>query len=471
MAYYYVKNGGTATGDGGRTGTQRTGAWNATASEYYDNIDDCVGATTEPTDGDYIFISDVASSSFTLAADLIINGSGTAGDAGLQIISVDDTAQDEYKPGAVQTSTTTSRQFTFAYQGLMAGVSLVSAEHIGAVTTGKIWRFIDCTLKFGDGSGKLLSAGDTVWWDFLNCTLDFSADTGGAAGAITLANGSRITMRGGSVIYDAGISTPNLLSGGGGNGGQYGYFEGVDLSDIRGNLLSGVTSAGTHDAAHLELHNCILDSGVSFMAKLMRWHRIELYNSDDVTGDDLHRFHIEDWCGKATNNDATYVTATETWYEGSVKSSIEVYTESDCSHVSPFIFELPSQYVDLSQAASDVITLDLVTDLTLTDTDIAAFLMYPDGTTAVQGNWVTTGKTVGTGNFGIDPLGAGATLSTSALGAGDWTAEPASPNFYKLQLDTTGDAGQACVVSIRIEVYKPSIGAGKLFIHPIISLG
>ncbi len=37
-----------------------------------------------------------------------------------------------------------------------------------------------------------------------------------------------------------------------------------------------------------------------------------------------------------------------------------------------------------------------------------------------------------------------------------------------MQLDTTGDAGQAGVCSIRIEVYKPSIASGDLFIHPLI---
>jgi hypothetical protein len=137
--------------------------------------------------------------------------------------------------------------------------------------------------------------------------------------------------------------------------------------------------------------------------------------------------------------------------------------------VEPFIFDLPAQYIDLSDTASDVLTLDLVTDLTLTDTEIAAFIQYADGTTIVQSNGLTTGKTVGTGNLGIDPLAAGSTLAASALGAGDWTAEPASPNFYKLELDTTSDAGQACVVSVRIAVFRASIAAGKLFIHPLIT--
>ena len=197
-----------------------------------------------------------------------------------------------------------------------------------------------------------------------------------------------------------------------------------------------------------------------------------MYNCDDATGNDFHRFLRTTGSGAVYNNDSVYVTATKAWYGGLAYSSMEVTTTAFCNHGNPFVFDFPSRYADLSDASSDLVTIELVTAAaqTLTDTDIAAFLVYPDGTTAVIPVWVTSGKTVGAGNYGVDPLAAGTTLAAGALGAGDWTGEPVSGNFYKMQLDTTGTAGQATALAIRIEVYKPSIAVGELFIHPLVTL-
>ncbi len=61
--------------------------------------------------------------------------------------------------------------------------------------------------------------------------------------------------------------------------------------------------------------------------------------------------------------------------------------------------------------------------------------------------------------------------SLSSLGAGDWTSEPVSPNFYKIDLSTAGDAGEGAAFEVRVEVRMPSILAGELFISPFLSQG
>lgn len=473
MAYYYVKNGGTATGDGGRATVQRTGLWNSTLTEYYDNVEDAVGATTTPGDSDYILISHLATSSWSLASTLTFNASGTSGDPGLQIISVDNANQENYLPGASQTSTHTSNDFKFGLSGLVQGVSLTSGNTIGSNSNCRFWRFVDSTLKLGDNnSDLLLTSTDGAYWELLNSTLDFTTDPSGVSGGIQIDNACTLVMRGGSVPHNLSSSWRYLTKGDGANGGATMIFDGVDLSTIDTALINGVTLPFSNDTFLLKIIGCKMATSYTVFnnAPLLPQWRTEIYNSDDATSDNYHHFYIEDGTGVVENNDATYVTATKSWYEGSAKSSIEVITTSITSHVYPLRFELLAQYVDLSSTSSDVLTVNLVTDLTLTDTDLAAFLKYSDGTTAVIANWVTSGKTVGTGNFGIDPLSAGTTLATSSLGAADWTGEPASPNFYKLELDTTGDPGQACVVSIYIEVYKPSIAAGSLFIHPLLTV-
>ena len=125
----------------------------------------------------------------------------------------------------------------------------------------------------------------------------------------------------------------------------------------------------------------------------------------------------------------------------------------------PFVFNLPIEYVDLTNTTTDLIRVALTTSLTLTDTEIAAYLVYPDGTTSVQANWVTSGKTVGAGNYGIDPLDAGTTLPTSSTA---WTG--ALANKYQLDCDTSGDPGAVAPVSVRIEIYRASITNTQLFI-------
>ena len=471
MAYFYVKNGGTATGDTGRSATQRTGLWNATLTEFYDNLEDAGDATTPPTDGDIICLSHLANSSWATTGTLTIGNAGTSGAAGLMITSVDNANQDQYLPGAIQTITATE-DIAFALSGIMAGVFLTCGKRIISNGNCRNWRFIDSTLKTGVSTNDLLLQSDGAYWELINTDVDFTADNNGVSAGIYVENASTFIMRGGAILFAAATSWQYLSKGSGANGGFNLLFIGVDLSGVETALVQGLTVPFSNDTVTLKCIGCQMFAGVPIWLaapQMIAW-RVELFNSDDATASAYHRFYVGDGAGSAENNDATYVTTGPTWYEGSVHSSIEVVTTTLTSHIHPFRFELPAQYVDLSQAASNAITVDLVTDLTLTNTDIAAFLMYPDGTTVVVANWVTSGKTVGAGNFGVDPLAAGTTLPASALGAGDWTGEPVSPNFYKLVLDTSGDAGQAAAVSIRIEVYKPSIAAGKLFIHPLIAL-
>ena len=476
--YYYVKNGGTATGDGGMTATQRTSTWNTTTSEYYDDLQDAVQATTTPTDGDFIFISDVASSTFTTnTSNLVINGSGASDGVGLQIISVDDTNQDQYKPGAIQKGVTTlSDRIEFDYNGLVAGVTLWNDYHIVSNASCRNWTFIDCSLAPGAESEDLYLNTDGSSWTLINTEVDLSRDQSGVPGFIGISNGAHFTMHGGSIKHYAGTSS-TAFNLGSANGGATVNLYGVDISTTESYLVLGLTTAFSNDPCSFKFYECELHNSVSVTDSLASNHfHIELYNCDDSTSDDYHRFHVQTGAGTASNNDATYVTATETWYEDTAKSSIEVITTSICSHVNPFTFSLPAQYIDLATSTTDVVYVDLLVDntaVTLTDTDIAFFLKYPDGTTAVTSNWLTTGKTVGTGNFGTDPLAAGTTLTnTGGLSDSSWTKSISDVNAtqYRVKLDTSADVGQATAVSIYVEVYKASIASGDFFIHPLLTV-
>jgi hypothetical protein len=475
--YFYVKDTGTlaATADTSYTSLQ-TGAFPANANVYGD-IKDAIdtGKTTPPVDGDFIIISDSAAATFANTADTDLNGGGTPGGAGLQFISVDDANCENYKPGASQEKTTTNRSIFLANSGLIAGVSIIAGQNIRPGPDGRFWRIIDSTLKCGSNShGIDLNNTDAIYLELINSDLDLSADSTGVGNNININNGSKLVMHGGKVIHNTGLTESKLFSVGGDSGGMFADFYGVDLTDID-TLIDGITNVGTTDLVLCRFFHCKMNTTFTVFgdAALLPSWRAELYGSDDATSDLQHRIHIEDGAGKAVNNDGVYVTAMETWLEGTVKSSVEVTTTSLCSHVHPFNFELLGQYVDLGDTASDKIEIDIVTDsgaLSLTDTDIAFFLMYPDGTTKIQANFLSTGKSVGTGNFGTDPLAAGTALpNVGGLSGADWTGEPGAANFYRVVLDTSGDAGEGAAIGIRVEIYKPNIVAGDLFIHPLLT--
>lgn len=455
MAWYYVKSGGTATGDGGRVTTQRTGAWSGTTSEYYDNFQDAAGATTPYADGDFILCSHLHNASYT--AGLFVNFTNPISvTSTLQIISVDNANQENYLPGASETLTDTDsvRYTVSGGSQLFAGISFAISGTSGTFVAGTALR----TLKIIDGTldgsasttpGALILIIDGVGVELVNTDIN---------GYLRFANGASVYWHGGTLLTTSG----DIFILGGGDGGLTAIIEGVDMSAQAGSVLDAAFSATTTDVILIKFINCRLNSSLTLPADsdlTLLHHRFEMWGCDDSTGGELFRYHMQDGAGKVVNNNSKYVTAESAWYAGSTKSSYEVSTTSLCSHVLPFTFDLPIEYVDLTNTATDLIRVALTTSLTLTDTEIAAYLVYPDGTTSVQANWVTSGKTVGTGNYGIDPLGAGATLPTSST---TWTG--ALANKYQLDCDTSGDVGAVAPISVRIEIYRASITNTQLFI-------
>jgi hypothetical protein len=448
--------------------TQQTGnITSMTAGDVYASIRAAV-AGCSPSDGDTVYVCDNHSHTDTTSADIELSASTDQAGAGVRYISVDNTSIADYKQGAAE-YLSANYEYILRGCGLLAGISLKSDDNcLASSPTSGEWRVQDCTLGANTSTDLVFyAAHDGVHLTLINVEID--AFGGNVTEAFRLANAARLNWYGGGTS----ASTNNFLSliDVNGNGGCSANIVGVNLTKTTSSILSASTDSSDH--IDITLQNCILDPSVSIHDGIASdKQRISLFNCDQTSTDAYHRFHVETGSGTAINNDSVYVTANTAWYEGSAKSSIKVTTDSSISFVHPFVFELPTQYVDLSSASTDKITVNMVTDAVLTDTKIAAFLCYPDGTTSVQSNWITSGATVGTGNYGTDPLSAGTTLSTSALGAADWTGEPASPNFYKMDLDTSGDAGQATAVSIRIEVYYDFTTDGDvLYIDPLLEVG
>lgn len=478
VKYFYVKSGGSlgindetpwyvGGGETPETGLGESFA-DLTAAKYYDSIAAACGDGTKSSpasDGDFVLVSDQHSQAHDFGISPEINESGAQNPAqGLQIISVDDTDTSVYKPGGSEELNDVSDNFIFNRTGLIAGITLKTADtvfNIGLVNS--TWQIQDCVLNVSNGTADMAvtSTKDGGKVILRNTDINF---TGAGNVLCQIGGGSVLEIHGGAV---SGTAPNNLIeSASGDGGGAQIWLNGVDLSAMSGTIWEGPST--WRDSILVKLTNCRLhDSLTALYGTLaMSYHRFEMYNCDDST-DKYYRFEVADGTGSAKNNDSVYVTATEAWYGGSDKSSIQVDTESYCSRTQPFVFELPTQYIDLASGSTDVLTIDMATAETLVKQDMAAFLVYPDGTTSIIPNWVSSGPSA-SGYIGIDPMDSSTAMPSSSLGAGDWTSEPGSPNFYKMTLDTSGDAGQAAAVSVRIEVYKASIG--PIYIHPLFTL-
>lgn len=472
MAFYYVKDdgtaeSGTATGDGGRYTTQKTGDWSTAFSattEYYASIGAAVAATTPPTAGDFIFISDLHNKAYDNGASPQINQS-------YSLISVDDTNCDQYKPGATEELNDANDAYLLNNTGinvLFAGLDLKTGDNVINLNSQKnelTATLIDCTIRISSVTDNGLVFGNSSVVRLVNVDFISGHEDGKC---IATGGDALLEWYGGSVTCSPDMT--NIISIG--SSGLTAKIVGVDLTQTNGLVLLNDTDY----VVTIDVQNCKLGTSWLLGTPAHRGQRISMFNCDDASGGDYHRFLVKEYTGTVANNDSTYVTATEAWsYDGTTKSSIEVTTTANCSHTMPFVFELPAQYIDLSSTSTDVLTIELVydaNDITLDRESIAAFLVYPDGTTPVTPRWVTSGVTVGTGNYGIDPLSSGTSLHTSGLTTGSWTGlgSMTTATVGALKLDTSGTAGDPTVCSVRIEIYEPSIASGNLYIHPIMTV-
>ncbi|MHA1962274.1 MAG: hypothetical protein ACW99U_18880, partial [Candidatus Thorarchaeota archaeon] len=330
--------------------------------------------------------------------------------------------------------------------------------------TSRYSRLQDC--KISSDTFVVALASDGNYMELINVDLERTSDS--LVLVVSLAGGAKFRWRGGKYL---GLPDQPLIPGGQ-EAGHDTLIEGVDLSVLTDSILNAGEGPTAGDVFTARFVNCLLNSSLILPPDSdfdLPQHRFEMWGCDDTDGGELFRFHMQDGTGKVVNNNSKFVTNENVWYGGSpeIRSSYEVSTKALCSHVFPFVFQLPIEYVDLTSVSK--IRVLVATTLTLTDTEIAAYLVYPDQTTPVQPNWVTSGKVVSpTGsperiNYGTDPLAAGTELPTSTA---VWT-DPGSPqlsNKYYLELDTSAAPGAAGPISVRIEIYRASIVAGELYL-------
>ena len=437
MAYFYVKTGGTATGDGGRTTSLRTGTWNASTADYYDEVQDVFSVpTTSFVAGDTIIASHLHARSSTASVIYDWTDSNTVS----SLLSVDDANQDTLKAGAQETCTSSSNDVLVASVGgsvYIYGFHFTSSDNITPGST-ESWIICDeCTFEV-TGLSDIASylGSDGAYLELNNHTFKL-----GNAGAqpMRVTNGARLFMRGGSI--DGTGASPNAFFSGvvGGNGGAWITVEGFDFSNLSatGDLIASSTGAASAlDNINFRAVGCKIPSGASLYDGVIDTAGGERrYEFIGVDSADQYRYLYKIGLGTVIQEKTTVVTAS-TPFEGSQKLSFKIDTASACGPSAAFWWPLPISYADMSAAGSDRALLYVTSDSDPLDDEVQVILGWPDSTDDTLYKYGNSGQVAESGLWTPKRFN---TTGSSYATASVWT----SGKTFERQLPVTASSADA----------------------------
>lgn len=449
MAWYYVKSGGTATGDAGRATTERTTSFTTMgASAYYDDVAEVINKVTPTTDivgGDTISCSDLHAASTSgnvqwtfLASSIVI------------IQSVDDTAANVLKAGARETFTSNGT-LTFATtlaHGFFYGMELYHANDLQVNASNSRWRFRNCVLS-ADGNGDIIwrTNQDGVVASFKDCT--FNAESHAGVLVFRLSNGMFVEIIGGTT---SGSAITNFLeTNSPPDGGAQLYVTGFDYTNCSATAnLTPMGGVAGDDSCIARLHNCKTLSGQTLFetpSELGSFRHMEATGTDDT---DAFRYEFKTNYGQVLHSTSTYVTS-DTAIEGSTNYSYQINTTTNCSKTTPFRWMLPVGYEDLSVASTDTVRVRITSATSLTQEEVAIFIGTSNTTNNTEMDLLSTIETkVGSSTWIPDYTATGGTAL--ATDASQWTN--AQTNEYAITVTPTSvDATSPLAPTIWIEAY------------------
>lgn len=452
MAYYYVKSGGTATGDAGREATTpRTGSFASMgAANYYPSVDATLSvATTIAIEGDRVHVADDHNHEYT--ADTYISpGSGSGLDP-LVILSVDVNNCDQYKPGAVEhCGTVTAWDISFSQMISMYGCTFRAGGDLIFNMANDYFYAEDCSFESGSVGTRGIDCGVESILTWVNC------DATLCSGGIAFDRTCLFRWYGGTVSVSLnGLTQIINLQG---DADQV-HLYGVDLSAHSGDLIRTFTSVSSSFQA-ASLTNCKVNASsdilsIAAQTAMTNGTTVTVTGCGATSASAEYQYEHFDRYGTVLEETSIYRTGSAEWASGA-QTSLKVVTLTDPKLSVPFTFALPTRYAALSSTATDVLTIHLVSSTALTDGDVWVQCQYPDGTNKHQQNRITTHT--------ADVLATGAALATSTEA---WTNPPATPNYYKIEIDTSIDVGADGIPKLTMFVAKPSV---TFYVCPTVEL-
>lgn len=448
MAYFYVKSGGTATGDGGRVATQRTGSFASMgASAYYDSVEDASNATTPFAHGDFICISDLHAK--VHAADTSWHNASvpfSEGDKPITFISVDDANCEDYKKATTvqeshSTQTDTSLSGTNGDDNSYAyiGIFVHAGDDISIM--GQSAHYLkDCTLRVSEAADKALFLNGYANVLLDGCTL--MADGSAASQWISKSLNSVLECINSKFTTDQSSKSVAIIE----NASPVVTFDNCDFTDSKAEELISTSVAVNNKLVISGLvRNCKFNTEMADYTRQSDYRLAKLLvtNSADTSAAAEYQYYYEEGDSFVQDETSFYRDNSSAFPSGQ-KISLKCVTLTGVNGGHPFIFNYPSRLIDLSDTASDVVTLYLLCANSLTDADVRVELLYPDGTVKHQTNMAES--------VALDPFSSGTALDSDTEA---WTGRT-TENRYKIDIDTSGDAGAEGAPNIRVFVAKPS---------------
>ena len=255
MAFYYIKAGGTATGDAGRYATAQTGSFAALgAANYYDSITDANAATTAPAAGDEFRISDLHAES---ESNSIAIGIGGGIDNEFNIYSVSDTAIDQYSTGASVTTTGGSADANIDGNTNIFGLNFTLTDNLALGNTDR-GVIEDSTITLTGGGDTIQLQGQSAYLMLRNTNIEHDN-----TGAAVFVGEGVFKMEGGAI--GGGSASPDNAINTGTAGEATIELDGVDLSDVTSAIINGGSSSNSR-GIDVKLRGCRMAAGTSFVS-------------------------------------------------------------------------------------------------------------------------------------------------------------------------------------------------------------
>jgi hypothetical protein len=461
--YFYVKNGGTAAGSAvdsadGVYSSKKTGTWASAfsaASEYFPSIEAACDSTNTitPDHGDFIMVSDEHEHEYSTTTTLFnIDLDPGSTEEPLTFISVDDTAVDEYKPATTKQEYVLGG-FDIIFYGSNSDDNILSFHGLWFEADDDMYTstagadtdltFYDCTLQV-NGANDICYSGCAA--SFHRCT--FNAN--GATGARWFYSTNTTGLKCYNCKFDTDQTAGMTAAIQAGFTASMELYD-CDLSESNAQYIWD-TVTSTDKSFTLYMENCAMPSSTYFVdwkeytSSTGEQGGITAVGCGFTSAEAEYAYYRELNGNTAEATTAFYRDNSEAFTSGT-QVSYKVQTAGNCTPTRPFHFKLPTLYAELSNAASDTVTIYILSSESgLTNSDVWVELSYPDGTNKHVRNLAISGIQ--------DPLNTSGTALTTDTST--WTGRTTETR-YKIEIPTSGDAGADGVPTIRVFVARASV--------------
>ena len=456
--WFYVKSGGLlgVDDDTPYTSQQTDSFATLTTANYYGNLFDAINAgvkTNPATHGDFICVSDAHDYDYgsTNAYYACCDSTGK----GATVISVSDTSPDTYSKGAKER---TNNVYNMGSNGTLTfiGIQWITGNDY-SVSGEEDQFFYDCTFTVGAGTDNPFTGGDCHVL-LVGCTFEIN----------TTGTTCNVGSFGSGVIHlvDCVWTTDSAYADTVFIGGAADYSrvicEGCDFSALSStSLVDAANADATNNRGDSwEFYRCKLPSTfTSFWsaAPVNRGHYVLAVNSAASSTAAEYQYFFENGLGYVEEETGIYRANSGGFVSGQ-QISLKMVSYANVSPARLFMFDLPSRYAVLSNAASDTLSLYFICADTLTDADIFVDVVYADGTNKHTPNYLPS---VANQFFPPEYRTGGALTTNTETWEGRTTQ-----NRYQIDINTSS-TGSDCIPSLRVYVTRPNT---TIYICPTIGL-